>query len=306
MDSGWLTRRWRGLARSEAMSGPLVDGYVLRRLAYLGSRYGPEPLIRYSPAFWGLLFGLALPERRRRVRENLRRVRGARRRLAEEVDALRTFVRYAHCLAESLGADRAPERVTTPRLVGEEHLVAALEGGRGVVLVTAHTGIWDLAARALVERLQGDVAVVMQPEADPRARALQDALRARRGVSIVHVAHPLDGMTLLRRLRAGSAVALQLDRVPPSMRALTVDLFGVPFRVPEGPFQLAATAQAPVVPVFARRCGYFDYEIAMGPAQSLSRRPSSGELRGAAQAIVDELARFVRAHPNDWFHFEEG
>jgi lauroyl/myristoyl acyltransferase len=301
-----VRRKLKELTERAVAGAPRVDGYALRRLAYLGSRYGPEPLVRYSPSFWGVLFAAALAEKRRTVRRNLRRVRGPRGRLAEEVDAARTFVRYAHCLAESLGAERAPSRATSPRLVGESNLTNELAGGRGVVLVTAHTGIWDLAARTLAERLGVEVAIVMQQEPDAGARELHDALRARQGVSIVHVAHPLDGVALLRHLRGGGAVAIQMDRVPAGTRAVSVQLFGAPFRVPEGPFLLAATAQVALVPVFARRCGYFDYEISFGPAGRLSRRPGPDELASAARDVVDELARFVRANPNDWFHFEEG
>lgn len=304
----WQTIRRRLETTFEGALGrlPSVDGYALRRLAYLGARYGPEPFVRYSPSVWGALFGVLLTEQRRRVRTNLRRVRGPRGRLVEEVDALRTFVRYAHCLAESLGAERNIARATSPRVHDESYLRNELDHGRGVVLVTAHTGIWDVAARALVERLGVDVAIVMQPEADAGAREMHDGLRERRGVSIVHVAHPLDGVSLLHHLRRGGVVAIQMDRAPVGTRAVSVDLFGAPFRVPEGPFLLAGMAQVALIPVFARRRGYFDYEITFGRAQRLSSRPGTDEVVTAAREIVGDLARFVRANPNDWFHFQEG
>ncbi len=101
-------------------------------------------------------------------------------------------------------------------------------------------------------------------------------------------------------------VAIQMDRVPIGTRSVTVELFGAPFRLPEGPFLLAGTAQVALIPVFARRRGYFDYEIAFGKARRLSRRPVTDEVAAAAREVAGELARFVRANPNDWFHFEEG
>jgi KDO2-lipid IV(A) lauroyltransferase len=74
--------------------------------------------------------------------------------------------------------------------------------------------------------------------------------------------------------------------------------------VPEGPFVLAARSGVPVVPMFARRVGFFDYEFSVGPAIELSSRPSAAELSGAAGRAAAEMERFIRAHPTQWFHFD--
>ncbi|HEX7668923.1 MAG TPA: hypothetical protein VF395_05045, partial [Polyangiaceae bacterium] len=82
-----------------------VRGAGLRKLAYVGARYGPTALVKYSPALFGVLFACLLPDLRNRVRGNVQRVRGSRSRLADEVDVFRTFVSYAHCFAESLAGE---------------------------------------------------------------------------------------------------------------------------------------------------------------------------------------------------------
>ena len=84
-----------------------ANGAGLRKLAYWGARYGPTAFVRYSPTVIGVTFAALLPELRSRVRRNLRRVRGATHPVMETMDVVRTFVEYAHCLAESLGAERA-------------------------------------------------------------------------------------------------------------------------------------------------------------------------------------------------------
>ena len=282
---------------------PSVDGPFLRRLAYLGSRYGPEPLVRYSPTLVGALFALALPNRRRIVIRALRRVRGERHWMVEQLDAVRTFSHYAHCLAESLGAGR---RAMKSRVNDERELQDILAAKSGLVLVTAHTGLWDVTARLLARSSEVDVKVVMQREADARARAFHDQLRTDARVEIVHVDHPVDSMDLLRHLRRGGVVAIQMDRVPHGQRGIELRLGGAPFRVPAGPFLLAAAARVPVLAVFARRVDYFDYEITFGRARRLPSRPADTVLYEAASAFVEELAAFVQEHPNDWFHFDEG
>jgi KDO2-lipid IV(A) lauroyltransferase len=232
-------------------------------------------------------------------------VLGERSALEENLDIARTFATYARCLAESLASER-PEALAARRTVRRGlSILERLKDGNGMVVVTAHAGAWDAGARWLASDFGARLALVMTREPNQAARSLHDEVRKRTGVQIVHVGeHPLDVLPLVRHLRSGGVLAAQLDRAPPSARRLQVPLFGRPFGVPEGPFVLAARAGVPVVPMFARRVGFFDYEFSVGPAITLSRRPSAGELGTAAERAAAEMERFIRAHPTQWFHFE--
>ena len=286
---------------------PLIapEGELFRRMAYAGARYGPRLWLRHSPPFFGLAFGAALPKARAAVRRNLRLVHGPRTAFAESLDIAKTFTEYAHCLAEALAMDRPEAGQARRRIRGEEHLREAARRGPGVMLVTAHAGPWDAASRLLAVDLAAEVVVVMTPEQDQRAGRLHDRVRQRGGVRIAHVgAHPLDGLPVLRHLRGGGVVAAQLDRLPPSGRTIETQLFERPFRVPEGPFRMAALSGAAILPLFVRRVAEFDYEFSVAPALNLPRRARPDQLRHAAQVAVTEMERFIRAHPTQWFHFD--
>lgn len=286
------------------MPTPSVDAAFWRRMAFAGARYGPRPWVRYSPPLFGLAFAALLPEQRARIRENLRRILGPRTLLEEQVDVARTFATYARCLAESLATGRPEAEHARRRLRGATHLERALAARRGITLVTAHTGAWDAAAHLLSRDAGLDVMVVMHAEPDTRARALHDNVRQSSGVRVVHVgSHPLDSLPLLHHLKSGGVVAAQLDRVFDHQRAVGVELFGMPFRVPEGPFALSALVGAPVLPVFVRRVGYFDYEFSISPAIELPRHAGPDRLQQAAQQAASEMERFIRAYPTQWFHF---
>lgn len=276
-------------------------------MAYAGARYGPTAWVRFSPPALGLLFAVLMSEERRAVRAHLRRALGPRGAWRESADVVRTFANYACCLAEALGSGRPEAARARRRVQGREHLERALAAGRGVVLVTAHTGAWDAGARLLNDDFDSEVTIVMLRESDEAARRLHDAVRERSGVHVVHVGeHPLDGLPLVRQLAKGGIVAVQLDRAAPSARSLEVRLFGAPWRVPEGPFALAARAGAPVVPLFVRRAGYFDYEFRVSAPIELPRRPSEVELRVAAERATSEMERFILQNPTQWFDFDDG
>jgi KDO2-lipid IV(A) lauroyltransferase len=47
-----------------------------------------------------------------------------------------------------------------------------------------------------------------------------------------------------------------------------------------------------------------EYEVFLGEAVELPRKPSAEELDRAARRLAAEMERFVRANPTQWFHFE--
>jgi KDO2-lipid IV(A) lauroyltransferase len=283
---------------------PRRESVFLRRLAHWGALRGPREFVRLSPGPIGAAFGLALPEVRRRVVRNLRRVYGERSLLREQLDALETLSNYAHCFAEAIASERTDTEPSV-KVHGEERLNRAVARG-GVVLVTAHIGPWELAAQLLGRTMRADVMLVMQREANARAGELQDLHRSERGLKMLHIgAHPTEALPLIAHLKRGGVAALQLDRVPPNGRVLEVPLFGQTFKAPEGPFRLASLSGAVVVPVFARRLGFFEYELLIEEQIELGRRPSAAELENAAAQAVGGMEAWLRRYPTQWFHFSE-
>jgi KDO2-lipid IV(A) lauroyltransferase len=280
------------------------ESAFLRRLALAGVRHGPSWFVRLGPQVIGTFFALALPRERRRVRDALRRVHGPRAPHVEGRDVLRTFRDFAACLAEGMGSERAEAAAARVDVRGREHLSRALATGGGAVLVTAHVGPWDVAARLLSASLTAPVVVVMTAEPDAQARALHDALRQRAGVDVLAIGEtPLDALPLLRHLRKGGVAAFQLDRPAPSARSLPARLFGRPFAVPEGPFRIAALARVPVLPLFAARTGYFSYQIEIGEPLECAAEATEQELEVVAGRCVERMQRFIAAHPTQWFDF---
>lgn len=280
------------------------ESAFLRRLALAGVRHGPSWFVRYSPQLIGTFFALALPEERRLVLAALRRVFGPRAPHLEGRDVLKTFRDYAACLAEGLAAERRDATRARVEVRGQTHLTDVLAAGRGAVLVTAHVGPWDAAARLLSANLGVEVVIVMTAEPDPAARALHDDLRRRAGVRVLSVGEtPLDALPLLRHLRRGGVAAFQLDRSAPSARLLETQLFGRPFAVPEGPFRIAALAHVPVLPLFASRSDYLSYLIDVGKPELCENPAGEAELERVARRCVERMERFIAAHPTQWFDF---
>ena len=276
-----------------------------RRLAHLGASRGPEWWVRYSPPVFGWAAAALVPSARRAVLRNLRRIRGPAAASRDTREVLETFATYASCLAEVLSND-APSGPRHPETAHRnvEHVENARAHGKGIIMVTAHTAGWETVGPAVARNQGLQMMIAMQREADAGARTLHDDARRRAGIEIVHVGDDaLAPLPLLRHLRQGNVVALQIDRVAPGMRTRHVDLLGERTKMPEGPLRLAQVSGAPILPVFCARVGYRQYVVELYESRLVPRHATEADLDEVAQHLADSLADFLRSHPTQWFHF---
>lgn len=93
------------------------DSVFWRKFMVAGIKHEPEAFVKHSPPAFGIAFGLALPEARRRVQASLEHLLGRRSAAQEALEVAEVFSNYAHCLTEAmlLGVDRG--YVVRPRIV---------------------------------------------------------------------------------------------------------------------------------------------------------------------------------------------
>jgi KDO2-lipid IV(A) lauroyltransferase len=238
------------------------------------------------------------PAERGVVRATLARVRpGA---AAAELDALvaEVFQNFAICFTDLITANRA-ERA--PALLasteGMENLAAAERLGRGLVVVTAHLGNWELGGRLLAGTVTRPTHVVVAPEQDP---GVERFLRADGGpVRFVTRTAPRDVLPLVSALRRDEVVALQGDRALGGRGDRLHTFFGVPAAFPLGPFILARAARAPVLPAFCLLRADRRYTVVIGEPWTVT----AGEEPDALARWVGVLEAMVRRHPTQWFNF---
>jgi lauroyl/myristoyl acyltransferase len=287
--------------------GLALDGAFWRRAAYLGASHLPGWLVRWLPIVIGVMIALVCRRSRRTLSRQLARARGPVGPGRDLFDVARTFANFASCLTEELAKGSRNDR--TPTVDVDDACVAGLlASSRGAIFATAHTAGWECLGALLARVHDRRVMVVMQRERDPAARELQDRVRmaATTGVEIVHVGDdPLASLPLLRHLRRGGVVALQIDRVPKGMVGRRVRLFEQPGLIPEGVLRLAQLTGAPILPVFSSRTGHRRYAVQICAPVAVGRHADAVELDTAAQSLADALGGFVRRHPAQWFAFGE-
>jgi KDO2-lipid IV(A) lauroyltransferase len=107
---------------------------------------------------------------------------------------------------------------------GAELIDAARANGRGILFLTPHLGCFEVTAQAYAQRF-GRITVLFRP---PRKAYLRDLVaRARERANLAAAPTTLGGVKqLLKALRAGEAVGLLPDQVPPEGQGEWAPFFG--------------------------------------------------------------------------------
>ncbi|MDT8341278.1 MAG: lysophospholipid acyltransferase family protein [Longimicrobiales bacterium] len=204
----------------------------------------PEAAAAGVGAALGRIAGDVLRIRRPTVHENLRRA------FPEAPPAwihriARASYRHLGCEAAAtvrlLGASREAVRAAT-EVEGWEEFQAAAAAGRGVVLVTAHLGNWEVGAAALAARGLA-VEGVVQVQRNRRFDA--DLARMRAAAGVVVVPKGDAPRRLPQALREGRVAALLADQTV-LRGGVRVPFLGASAPVPRGPAVFALRTGAPL------------------------------------------------------------
>ena len=244
------------------------------------------------------------PGQVRRAARNMRRVLGPG--VSEREVRRRTslaFRNYAHYLvdllwlARSSHADR--EAITT--IVGFEHIVGALDRGRGVLLVTGHLGNWDLPAAVMAGRGY-PVNVIVETLEPPAWNERVQAIRERIGLQAI----PMEtgARDLYAALRRNETVAVVFDR-PLERGGVAVTFFGAETRVPEGVARLALRTGAAVVGAVGIRRGDSIVAQVSPPFDITATGDRQRDVQALTQTMVTWLEGCVRQYPSQWFMFRD-
>ena len=277
-------------------------------VAWEAVRRMPESLAFGLGDVAGRLWYWVAPKGRRKLRANLARVVGADALLEPTVKrAHRSYARY--WVEAFRAADLTPEQLETRTSTTDYgHLDDALDAGRGVIVLLAHHGSWDVAA-AWAES-QGYHLAVVAEVVRPRALfhkfvRLREAiglevvpLRTRHSEGDRAIRLPRVTARLEEVLAENHLVGLLSDR-DLTRRASMTSLFGHPWRVPSGAVTLSRRTGALVVPVTMRQEPGRRWHVQAWPPMDVASMPI-GEARAA---IAGALEQVIRSDVAQWHAF---
>lgn len=258
-------------------------------------RWTPLAVARGLARGYAQVLGLAVPRLRRVAMRNLalampEGTQSERRRIVDGV--FDSIARQLLCFAKFPQIDR--DSVSRwVRFDGCEHFEEARQGGRGVLLATAHLGNWELGA--LAHALHGDpIQAVVRPLDNPWIDRLVTRRRAACGNRVIEK-HGAP-RAVFKALAANRTIGILVDQNSTLDQGVFVDFFGIPACTGTGFARIAARSGAAVIPAFA----LWSEEEQLHVVRYYPPVEMTGSAEEDTARLQKRLETIVRQVPDQW------
>lgn len=277
--------------------------WLIRTIGLRGGR-GAARLLLYPIT---LYFFLRRPYERRVSYAFLERAFG---RPASAWQVLRHIHRFAGTLLDRVFLLAERYARFDVRTHGLEELTARMRPDRGVLLLGAHVGSFEVLRVAACERPDIEVRVVLDAQKTPALTELLHALNPAIGRNVIDASRPSEEIVLAlgEAIADGALTALLADRARAHERTVVVDFLGAPAAFPTAPFLLGALLKAPVVLCFGMYRGGNRYDVhfeAFADHLALPRRSRAEDLRAVVERYAARLEHHIRQDPYNWFNWHD-
>lgn len=218
--------------------------------------------------------------------------KGERSRLTQRV-----FQSFGRSLFEFLKApSMSPEQIRAiVQADSYARVEAVLARGKGMILIAAHFGNWELLARRAA--LEGyEFAVIARQSHDPEFNKITDGIRANGG----YVVLPRGGSprAILQRLRQNGIVAILPDQ---KSEDVFVPFFGHLAGTVAGPAVLSLKTGAGIIPMFCPRQPDGSYRVEILPEiDTTPTGDTEADVHRIMADITQVIEEMVRRYPDQW------
>jgi len=217
-----------------------------------------------------------------------------RARLAREC-----FRHFGAAFCDALSSVRF-DRVELCRRVtieGLEHLMAAEREGRGVVLLSAHFGNWEIVPHT-VSLARGPMSMVGRPADNPHVDREIRSIRERFDNRMLDKRGSV--RELFRVLRAGGRVGLLIDQRVRAEEAIDVPFFGRPALTSPIVARLALKTGAPIVLAFGDHLPGGRYRVEFRPPIEAGDVDDEAATFELTRRCLEACEAVIRGAPERW------
>lgn len=295
-----------GAAHTAWAHTPERGNWLLMRIMtwislHLGRR--ASRLALYPIAAYFLLFA---PASRRASNDYLRRILGTQGRAPRWTDWYRHFFSFAATVHDRIYLLNQRFDLFDLAVHGREVLDQTLAGGKGVFLMGAHLGSFEVIRALGCSGRDARVAIVMHEDNARNINAALAAINPRAAHHIIGLGRVDSMLKVWEHLEDGYAVGILADRTTGNDTLHPVPLLGATALLPAGPFRMAALLRRQVMFMAGLYLGGNRYAIHFEPLADFSA-VARGEQAAAVQAAMARYAalleHYCRVAPYNWFNF---
>ena len=170
--------------------------------------------------------------------------------------------------------------------------------GKGVILLSAHFGNWELIATSVSARINIPFHVVVKHQSNPYVDRKINSIRIRWGNEIVPIGISI--RNIYKELKNKNLVAMVADQRGPA-DGLRIKFFGLDTAVYTGPAMLAIKTGTPLIYGITIRQPDYSYKVVLEKIDVESLPDNEDEkVKEVSQRLASFLEKYVRQYPEQW------
>lgn len=187
---------------------------------------------------------------------------------------------------------------------GENHLLQMIETGKGGIMLSAHTGNWEIAGHFL-DRLNIPVHIVMVDNEYQKVKAYLENVTGKRKADIITISDDQSHLyKIIDAINRNELVCIHADRLLSSrQKTIEVALLGQLACFPYSIFKMIVTLGVPVSFVFAHKEKNLHYRFFATEPRQYSGSNKEAETRHVAEDYVKQLEKKLYQYPLQWFNY---
>ncbi len=180
---------------------------------------------------------------------------------------------------------------------GIEHYERALERGKGVLILSAHVGNFELMSMATAA-WGYKLSIIVKRIKNDAVNEIFENLRTHEGLTFYTQKNAY--RDCLKALRRNEAVGMIIDQNMTRNEGVFVDFFGVPACTSPGLAFMAAQSKAPIIPAFIYRKPEGGFQMKVHPPIEPPADRTPETVHAATQLYTQIVEDAVREAPEQW------
>jgi KDO2-lipid IV(A) lauroyltransferase len=173
------------------------------------------------------------------------------------------------------------------------------EEGKGVILLSAHFGNWELIAASVSARINIPLHIVVKPQRNPYVNEWMNKVRTKWNNKIIPLGVSI--RQVYKEIKNKNLVAMVADQRGP-YEGIRLKFFGINTAVYSGPAILAIKTGAPIIYGLTIRQPDYSYKVVLEEID-LSGLPETEEekILEISRRHTSFLEKYIKQHPEQWF-----
>lgn len=238
------------------------------------------------------------------VKKNLKSVFPEKSDLEIKKIAKKVFINFGKYLADFLRFSKIDKDFIEKKvkIEGLEFVDQALKQSKGIIIISAHLGNWELAG-AIMGILGYKIIGVVLPHSDKRVSDFFNNQREIKNMEVCSVGKA--AYACLMALKQNKMIALVADR-DFTEHGLVIDFLNKKVLLPKGAAAFHLKTDAPIIPSFLLRCEDDTFKFKFGlPFKFNLTGEKEKDIEIIIKTYIGTVEKYIKTYPEQWFMFRK-